>query len=241
MDGLIVLDKPAGLTSARALDRVRRITGVRKSGHAGTLDPLATGVLLICLGKGTKLVERLMDQPKGYRATARLDITSASFDIDHPVSVVRDATPPTPAQVAAALATFQGDIEQIPPQVSALKVGGRPAYERQRRGEDFVLPAKRVHVYWTALERYEWPEVDFAMACGRGTYVRALVRDLGQRLSTGGCITRLRRTAVGPFVEVASWTLERLADADWRAATIPVERVVAQTAGGAVVPVKPVA
>lgn len=199
MDGLIVLDKPAGITSAKAVYRVRRITGQRKSGHAGTLDPAATGVLLVCLGKATKLVESVMDLPKVYRATARLDVTSASFDADAPLEPVTIAAPPDASAVAAAFEEFVGDIQQIPPAVSALKIGGRPAYELARRGKDVPLAARTVRIYWIIMRQYAWPEVTFDMACGRGTYVRALIRDVGQRLATGGCLTALARLAVGPF------------------------------------------
>ena len=199
MDGVINLNKPTGITSAKALYRVRKITRVRKSGHAGTLDPGAAGVLLLCLGKATRLVEALMDQPKVYRATARLDVTSESFDCDRPLIDVPVAAVPDAAGVRAACGRFEGVIEQVPPAISAVKVGGRPAYKRRRAGETLELEARRVHVYWFHVHRYEWPTIDFELACGRGTYVRALIRDLGTALGTGGCLTTLTRTAVGPF------------------------------------------
>ena len=212
MDGLINLYKPAGLTSARALDRVRRATGQRKSGHAGTLDPAATGVLLICLGKGTKRVERLMDLPKVYRTTLRLDQTSPSFDADAVVSPVQVEHPPTLDEVQQAVAAIGRMTEQAPPVVSALKIGGRAAYKLARRGEVPVLAPRQVVIYWIALRRYEWPEVQLEIACGRGTYIRAIARDLGQLLRCGGCLTQLERTAVGPFTSQAAWTLDRLAE-----------------------------
>ena len=129
MDGLIILNKPPGITSAKVLYRVRKVTGQRKSGHAGTLDPAAEGVLILCLGAATKLVEQLMDQPKLYRATARLDVTSDSFDSDRPLQPVQVDRVPEPAEVGAAMRQFEGEILQVPPAVSALKIGGRPAYK----------------------------------------------------------------------------------------------------------------
>src|SRR5262249_39455968 len=139
MDGVLNLDKPPGITSAKALYRVRRVLGERKSGHAGTLDPAAEGVLIICLGKATKLVEAMMDLPKVYRATARLDVTSTSFDSDRPLIPVRVDAAPDESAVRAALAQFEGEIEQVPPAVSALKVGGRAAYELERKGKPVTL------------------------------------------------------------------------------------------------------
>jgi tRNA pseudouridine55 synthase len=210
MDGLINLLKPRGITSAKAVYRVRGITKVRKSGHAGTLDPGADGVLVLCLGRATKLVERIMDQPKVYRATARLDVTSESFDSDAPLTAVAAAAPPVRADVERALALFEGEIRQAPPQISAVKVGGVPAYRRTRDGETPELAARPVRIYWLHVHGYDWPTLDFEMACGRGTYVRALIRDLGAALSTGGCLTSLTRTRVGPFTADEAWTFDRL-------------------------------
>ena len=210
MDGLINLFKPKGITSAKALYRVRRITGVRKSGHAGTLDPGAEGVLVLCLGKGTKLVERIMDQPKVYRATARLDVTSESFDSDSKLTAVDVAAVPSREDVIRALASFEGRIQQVPPRISAVKLGGRPAYKRARTGETLDLAPRAVTIYWLVVHTYDWPTLDFALACGRGTYVRSVVRDLGAALSTGGCLTSLTRTAVGPFASSEGWTFDGL-------------------------------
>lgn len=213
MDGIINLNKPTGITSAKALYRVRKITRVRKSGHAGTLDPAADGVLVLCLGKATKLVEALMDQPKVYRATARLDVTSASFDSDRPISEVPVASPPGEDVLRAACREFEGQIMQVPPAISAIKVGGRPAYRRARAGEAVVLEARPATIYWLHVWRYDWPVLDFELSCGRGTYVRALIRDLGAALGTGGCLTGLTRTAVGPFAIAEARTFEQLENA----------------------------
>jgi len=213
MDGIINLYKPTGITSAKALYRVRKITRVRKSGHAGTLDPAADGVLVLCLGKATKLVEALMDQPKVYRAAARLDVTSDSFDSDRPVIPVSVTTRPDEEQLREACRGFEGTISQLPPAVSALKVGGRPAYKLERAGKAPPLKPRPVQIYWIHVHRYEWPVMEFELACGRGTYVRALIRDLGQRLGSGGCLTSLTRQAVGPFHLHDAWSFERLEQA----------------------------
>lgn len=230
MDGLINFNKPVGITSAKALYRVRTITRERKSGHAGTLDPGASGVLLLCLGKGTKLVERLMDQPKVYRTTARLDVTSESFDSDRPHKNVPVASPPSREQVAAALATFEGVIEQVPPSISAIKVGGVPSYRLVGRGMDQPLKPRPVRIDWIRLHAYEWPTIDFEMCCGRGTYVRSLIRDLGAALGTGGCLTSLSRIRIGPFAIEDGWTFERLEKSGFAEYLIPCDNVLAQMA-----------
>ena len=213
MNGIINLNKPTGITSAKALYRVRKITRVRKSGHAGTLDPASDGVLVLCLGRATKLVEALMDQPKLYRAKARLDVTSESFDSDRPLVEVPVTTVPDENAVRAACRRFEGAIAQVPPAISAVKVGGRPAYKRNRAGQTLELRARTVQVHWLYVHRYQWPTIDFELACGRGTYVRALIRDLGVALGTGGCLTALTRSAVGPFRLADAHTFAELEEA----------------------------
>lgn len=210
IDGIINLNKPVGITSAKALYRVRSITGVRKSGHTGTLDPGADGVLVLCLGKATKLVERVMDQPKVYRAAARLDVTSESYDSDRPLKEIAVPHPPNRDAVLAALEAFEGEIDQTPPAISAIKIGGVPAYKLARGSESPKLAPRRVRIYWTRLHAFDWPAVSFSICCGRGTYVRSLIRDLGERLGTGGCLTGLTREAVGPFRLEEAWSIERL-------------------------------
>lgn len=223
MDGIINLYKPPGISSAKALYRVRTLTGVRKSGHAGTLDPAAEGVLLLCLGSATKLVERLMNLPKTYRSVARLDVTSESFDSDRPLKPVPVSDIPTSADVLAAFATLTGAIEQTPPAISAIKIGGRPAYRIQRAGRVPELKPRLVHVYAQTVIRYEWPEVEFETVCGRGTYIRAIIRDVGAALGVGGCLTHLTRVAVGPFLAAEAVSLHSLAAAtDWQTHCVPI-------------------
>ncbi len=226
LDGLINLYKPVGLTSAQALDRVRRLTGQRKSGHAGTLDPAAEGVLLVVLGRATKCVERLMDLPKTYLTTLRLDVTSDGFDSEGEMREVTVARPPSREEIEAALRAFVGTIEQVPPTRSAVKVGGQPAYKRARRGEALDLRPRPARIDRITLCHYAWPVLEIEVACGRGTYIRAIARDLGVALATGGCLTRLVRTAVGPYTAADAWTLERLGQStDVRSAVVPLDRL----------------
>lgn len=223
MDGLINLYKPLGVTSTQALYEARKITGQRKSGHAGTLDPLAEGVLILCLGRGTKLVEKLMDQPKVYRTVCRLDVTSTSFDFETERVPVPVAEPPTRARLDEVLQGFVGEISQVPPLTSAVKVRGRPAYRFARQGEHVALDARQVRIYGIEVCRYAWPELEVEVTCGRGTYIRALVRDLAVALGTGGCLAGLTRSAVGPFTADDAWSLGELAAAeDPVAALVPV-------------------
>jgi len=210
LDGIINFNKPTGITSAKALYKVRSITRQRKSGHAGTLDPGASGVLVLCLGKATKLVESIMDQPKVYRATARLDVTSDSHDSDRPLTPVDVSAVPKPETILAACAPFEGLIEQVPPQISAIKVGGKPAYKRRAQGIPVPLACRPVRIYWLHVHAYAWPQIDFEVCCGRGTYVRSLIRDLAEKLGTGGCLTSLVRRRVGPFAVEDAWSLEAL-------------------------------
>ncbi len=199
VDGIINLHKPVGITSAKALYRVRKMTGQRKSGHGGALDPDATGVLLLCMGRATKLVESIMDQPKVYRTTARLDLISESGDSDGETTTVSVKSRPTWSQLVEACASFEGEIMQTPPAISAVKIGGVPAYKRHRMGQSFEIRPRKVRIDWIHVCSYDWPNLTFEMCCGRGTYVRSLIRDLGERLATGGCLTGLSRTRIGPF------------------------------------------
>jgi tRNA pseudouridine55 synthase len=213
LSGILNLDKDPGMTSHDVVNRVRRLSGIRRVGHAGTLDPLATGVLLVCLGPATRLVEYLVGQPKQYRATIRLGQETNTYDADGEVVAERpvDVTRP---EVTAALARFGGEIEQTPPMFSALKQAGQPLYKLARRGIDVARPARRVTLYEIELLAWQPPNVEIHVTCSAGTYIRSLAHDLGQALGCGGHITALRRTAVGDFTvdEAVS-----LADLDaWR-------------------------
>ena len=211
MEGVINLDKPAGLTSARAVDVVKRLLPRgTKLGHAGTLDPFATGVLLLLVGRATKACERLMDAPKQYEATVKLGATTATDDIEAPEILSPPIAPPPQAAVVAAAQKFVGDILQRPPAFSAMKVDGRRAYDLARKGNLVDLEPRPVRVYGIDVLDYDWPLLKLRIDCGRGTYVRALARDLGAALNTGGYLTALRRTRIGPFAGEDAVTVDRL-------------------------------
>jgi tRNA pseudouridine55 synthase len=214
-DGLVVVDKPAGLTSHDVVARVRRLAGTRKVGHAGTLDPMATGVLVVGVERATRLLGHLTLTEKAYDATVRLGSTTVTDDASGEVVSTADASGVTAAAVAAAVAGLTGEIMQVPSAVSAIKVDGQRAYKRVRAGEDVALAARPVTV-----RRFDVGDlrpadggardVDVQVVCSSGTYVRALARDLGAALGVGGHLTALRRTRVGPFTLAHARTLEAL-------------------------------
>jgi len=221
--GLLVVDKPVGIPSTRLLYRLRRTTGVRKSGHAGALDPLASGVLILCLGKATKLVEALMHLSKIYRATARLDVTNPGYDLEMDLEPVSVEGPPTAEEVVQAARRFEGPILQAPPTYSSVKIKGVPAYKLAQKNKIERLEPRPVIIHWLVVTRYEWPELDFEVACGRGTYIRSLIRDWGRALKTGGCLTSLRRLAVGPFTTDTAHTPEHIEAKPLAEVLIPLE------------------
>jgi tRNA pseudouridine55 synthase len=211
--GWLCLDKPAGMTSTAAVSRVRRITRAQKVGHGGTLDPLATGVLPIALGEATKTVAYAMEGRKHYRFTARLGEARTTDDAEGEILATSEHRP-TIAEIAAALPAFVGQIEQVPPRFAAVKVEGERAYDLARRGESVQLAPRTVRVErFDLVERPDLDHATFELVCGRGTYVRALVRDLGAGLGCLGHVVALRRLQVGPFrIEdaVALTALEQL-------------------------------
>jgi tRNA pseudouridine55 synthase len=211
MDGVINLDKPAGMSSAGAVGRVKRLLprGTR-IGHAGTLDPFATGVLLLLVGKATKASGKLMDQPKTYEATVRLGATTATDDPESPEIPGGAAAAPDLEQIRAALAMFIGTVPQVPPRFSAMKIGGRRAYALARRDQPVELRPRDVRIDAIDLLAWDWPLLKLRIECGRGTYIRALARDLGERLGVGGYLTQLRRTRIGRFGVERSVGLDQL-------------------------------
>jgi tRNA pseudouridine55 synthase len=214
-DGLLVIDKPAGWTSHDVVARCRRLAGTRKVGHAGTLDPMATGVLVLGIGRATRLLGHLALATKGYHATIRLGRTTVTDDADGDTLADVDASRLSDEQVSAALRSFRGAIDQVPSSVSAVKVRGERAYKRVRSGEQVEIPARRVHISALSLLSLErtGPFVDAAVAveCSSGTYIRALARDLGGVLGVGGHLTRLSRVRVGPFTARDAHDLAALA------------------------------
>lgn len=200
-DGLLVLDKPAGITSREAVDRALQwFPRKTKVGHTGTLDPFATGTLVLCLGRATRLVEYVQRMSKTYRSTFILGATSNTDDIDGVITHTSNATDPGRDAVVAALTHLVGTIEQIPPAYSAAKVSGRRAYALARQGEEVELAPRSVAVYAIDLIRYDWPEIEVEVRCGKGTYIRSLARDAGAALGCGAYVSSLRRTRVGPFL-----------------------------------------
>jgi tRNA pseudouridine55 synthase len=212
MEGIFNFDKPKGLSSARVVDRVKRLLPRgTKVGHAGTLDPFATGVLLILVGRATKACERLMDAPKQYQATIKFGATTETDDPESQEMPVSFDAIPSLELVQANLAHFNGEILQRPPAYSALKIGGRRAYDVARKGQAVELKPRTVKIYAAELLKYQWPLANVRIDCGRGTYIRAIARDLGAALGVGGYLTELRRTRVGAYDASACVTLEALA------------------------------
>ncbi|HWG43258.1 MAG TPA: tRNA pseudouridine(55) synthase TruB [Gemmataceae bacterium] len=228
LDGLLVLDKPAGLTSRAAVDRVLRWFPRRtRIGHTGTLDPLATGVLVLCLGSTTRLTEYIQRMSKTYRTGILLGARSDTDDADGTITPVADALAPDVATVTARVAEFIGVIEQVPPAFSAAKVTGQRAYDLARRGEEVTLRPRPVRIHTIEVRRYAYPHLELEVHCGKGTYIRSIARDLGERLGCGALVETLRRTRVGPFTTEAALTLETEAETA-RARLLPAEMAVAE-------------
>lgn len=215
-----MIDKPAGLTSHDVVARVRRLADTRRVGHAGTLDPMATGVLVLGVGRATKLLTYLVGADKTYTATIRLGVTTLTDDAQGEVLARADASIVAPEQVAAGVRALTGTFDQVPSAVSAIKVGGRRAHARVRAGEDVELAARTVtvHRFEVLASRTDLDQgspvldLDVEVEVSSGTYVRALARDLGAGLRVGGHLTALRRTSVGPYAVDAAHTLDQLAE-----------------------------
>jgi tRNA pseudouridine55 synthase len=203
MDGVLAIDKPAGMTSHDVVDRVRKSLRTRKVGHAGTLDPDATGVLIVGVGRATRLLSYAQESPKRYRAVARFGTSTTTQDASGEIVEQRVADVHR-VDVERELKAFTGDIEQIPPMVSAIKVGGERLYEKARRGEEIARDARPVTIYELALSDFtpgEAPEAVLEVLCSAGTFVRTLIHDLGGALGCGAHMTQLRRTETGGFTE----------------------------------------
>ncbi len=214
MQGFLNLNKPAGITSHDCVARVRRLLRTKRVGHGGTLDPAATGVLPIALGPATRLLQ-YMQQDKAYRATIRFGVTTATDDLEGETLTATPAPHLTPDTVKAALRQFLGTIEQVPPAYSAIQVGGKRLYDLARKGIPVEVPARQVEVH--NIEILDWrpadfPEIDLAIACGPGTYIRAIARDLGAALQTGGTLAHLTRTFSSGFTLEDSLTFDALSE-----------------------------
>ncbi len=210
LDGLLLLDKPAGISSNQALQRARHLFRAEKGGHTGALDPLATGLLPLCFGDATKIAGLLLGGRKAYDATVRLGTTTDSDDADGQVLQRREVPTLDRAYVFAAMRPFIGRIRQRPPIYSALKQGGEPLYAKARRGEVIDVPEREVDVERFDLLGIDGPDLHVSVTCGSGTYIRSLARDLGEALGCGAHITALRRTWVEPFTAPRMFTLDAL-------------------------------
>jgi tRNA pseudouridine55 synthase len=209
VDGWVALDKPVGLTSTQAVSRLKRIYNAQKAGHAGTLDPLASGILPVAFGEATKTVPFVQDGEKAYRFTVRWGIETDTDDSDGRMTR-ESAARPERAALEALLPQFTGEILQTPPQFSAIKIAGERAYDIAREGEQVELKPRAVRIRSLTLIESSADEATFIMECGKGAYVRALARDLGRVLGCFGHVTALRRTRVGPFVEEDAYTLDEI-------------------------------
>ncbi len=213
-DGVLVVDKPSGPTSFDVVRRLKHAAKLKRVGHGGTLDPLASGVLPICVGEGTKLAAFLLDADKEYDVTIRLGVETDTYDADGAVTAEHDPSAVDEARVRAALPAFTGAIEQTPPIYSALKRDGRPLYDYARAGEAVELRPRAVTVHELALTSFGGPEaVALRVRCSKGTYIRSLAFDLGRALGVGGHVTVLRRTRSGPFALAASSPLDAILEA----------------------------
>lgn len=209
-DGVLVLDKPIGLSSNKALRRVQRLFGAAKAGHTGSLDPLASGLLPLCFGEATKLSRFLLEAHKTYRTKIRLGVSTDSGDAEGKVQEVRQTTGLSRAQIEAALKTFEGELQQIPPMHSALKHQGQPLYKLARKGIEIERKPRPIQVLHNKLRRFEEDWIELDIQCSKGTYIRGIARDLGEMLGCGGHVCSLRRLALGPYSEDDMVDLETL-------------------------------
>ncbi len=212
-NGLLNINKPAGITSHDVVDRVRRVLGQKRVGHAGTLDPAATGILLVCAGQATRLVEYLVPGTKTYQGAIVLGRSTNTYDREGETTGEADTRHLERELVEDAMAGFIGEIEQVPPAYSAIKRDGIPAYKLARKGKSVDLPARRIRIDSFELVEWECPRLDFRIVCQSGTYVRSVAHDLGAALKTGGYLESLSRTASGSWKIEDSISLEELEDA----------------------------
>ena len=201
---VLLFDKPYSCTSFDIVGKVRRIVQRQaghkvKVGHAGTLDPLATGLLIVCVGKMTKQIDRIQEGIKEYTGTIRLGATTPSFDLEHPIDAEYPYEHITPEMAAEAARSLTGALQQVPPMYSAIRLAGRRAYELARKGEEADITAKEITIHEFEITRFELPDVDFRIVCSKGTYIRSVARDFGMALQSGGHLTALRRTRIGEY------------------------------------------
>jgi tRNA pseudouridine55 synthase len=207
-DGLILIDKPLKLTSFGAVKKVRYLLKGKKTGHAGTLDPLASGLVILCTGKATKIIEGIQAQTKVYEGKIFLGATTPSFDLETEPVFTSSTHIPSSEEIIAAAKSFEGEIDQVPPIYSAIKVGGERAYNFAREGKELELKSRKINVYSFAITEINYPLVSFNIECSKGTYIRTLANDLGHKLGVGGYLAELRRTKIGEYDVMHAFTLE---------------------------------
>ena len=227
--GILNVNKPRGMTSFAVVSLVRRLTGVRKVGHAGTLDPIADGVLPICLGPATRIVDYIVGQPKLYRAAVRLGVATDSYDSEGEVVATGDPSGVSRDDVEQALASFVGEIQQMPPMYSALKYQGQPLYRYARAGKTVPRQVRTVRIYRLELLRFDSPVVEIELEVGKGAYVRSIAHDMGEQLGCHAHMEQLTRVRSGPFTLESAVELGELEAAvehgDWEALLLPADRV----------------
>ncbi|HBB02246.1 MAG: tRNA pseudouridine synthase B, tRNA pseudouridine55 synthase [Candidatus Peregrinibacteria bacterium GW2011_GWF2_38_29] len=205
LNGFLIVDKPTEMTSFKVIDYLRRVTGVRKIGHGGTLDPFATGVLIIAIGKATKRLDEFLGSDKIYLAKVRFGAVSDTYDRDGVIVPYEkgaksfDVSRVSLDVIKKVVQQFVGDIEQMPPKFSAIKIKGRRAYDYARKGVEIEMTARKVKVYDIEVVDYKWPDLDIRVRCGKGTYIRSLAFDIGEKLGCGAYLQELRRESVGDF------------------------------------------
>lgn len=215
---VLLVDKPQGWTSFDVVNKIRyrlkHQLGVKnlKVGHAGTLDPMATGLLIVCTGKATKQIDEYQGLPKAYTGTLVLGATTPSYDAETEIDEVFPFEDITAEDLENARRGFVGDIEQVPPMFSAIKVDGQPLYKRARKGEVIEVKPRSVHISSFELTEVKMPEISFVVHCSKGTYIRSLANDFGKALGSGAYLTALRRTAIGPYLVEKAWDVDRWVD-----------------------------
>ena len=219
--GILNLDKPSGITSRAVVDRVARLLPRIKVGHAGTLDPLASGVLIVCVGSATRLIESVQRMTKVYRTVIRLGARSDTLDAEGRVAVVENPSVPGEVEVRRALAGQVGEILQLPPEYSALKIKGQRAYDLARAGRIVYLEPRLVRIDRSDVVSYRWPHLELEIECGGGTYIRSIARDVGESLGCGGLVATLVRTRIGPFALASSVDLATLTSSSLAASLRP--------------------
>lgn len=213
-DGLLLVDKPSGWTSHDVVAKVRNHFKFSKVGHGGTLDPMATGLLVLLIGKGTKLSDRIMSGDKVYEGTIRLGVETNTQDRDGQVLEEKDASNITRQQIDTVIANYLGELEQIPPMVSAIKKDGVPLYKLARKGTEIEREPRRIHIFSFEVPKYENPLIHFRIKCTKGTYVRTLAHDIGKDLGVGGSLDALRRSASGTLTVDNAYSLEDILSCD---------------------------